>query len=619
MCGICGIAHTEKQRPVDVARLTAMRDLLAHRGPDDAGLWHAPGAGLAHRRLSIIDLEGGHQPLSNEDGTVWVTFNGEIYNYRDLAHDLVQRGHVLRTRSDTEVLVHAYEEFGVDFASRLNGIFALGLYDTARSRLLLVRDQLGVKPLFFAVRDGAMAFASEIKAVLAGLDLESELRFEALQEYLVFRYVSGDRSFFRHVHRLPPGHLAIWEGGALQIRPFWTPPREPPQPAQRIEEATEQLDNRLRLAVERQMMSDVPLGAFCSGGVDSGLITGYAAALSGHRLRTFAVGFADRSWDESALALDTATRFDTDHQTIESDPTRFQADLSKLIWYNDEPLSHPNSVPLYHLSKLARQSVKVVLTGEGADELFCGYPRYQIARLRHAARFLPTQGRALLGKAMARLPDHRARKLARLISLSVEQALLFNSAFVDPGLVGKLTGSPVSESLASRLALVNHTALPDDPAAWISRYELLTYLVSALDRIDRMSMAVGLEARVPFLDIELVEWGVLLASALKLRGHSTKHVVRKLAARSLSPRIAHGAKSGFGLPLDSWFRRPEYGPLVERMSDGSHPAADYFDGRVLARVLREHREGTRDHGELLWLLANVYLWCEAQQGASGRP
>jgi asparagine synthase (glutamine-hydrolysing) len=614
MCGICGIAYADSSVKADERLVVRMQDAIAHRGPDGAGMVSLPGVTLAHRRLSIIDLALGDQPMTNEDETLWVTFNGEIYNYRDLRAELVGRGHRFHTNSDTEVLLHAYEEYGDDFVNRLNGMFALALVDLVRRRMLLVRDPLGIKPMFYASIADGIVFGSEIKAVLEGMGRPTGIRRESLQEYLVFRYVAWDRTFYQDVHRLPPGHMAIWEGGRLSLRRYWRPAPAPVANGQGLRESALALDGHLDRAVRRQLISDVPLGAFCSGGVDSGLVTSYAARGSSG-FRTFSVGFEDPAWDETALARDTARRAGTEHHVVVATPGPLEGVLRRLIYYHDEPLSHPNSLPLYLLSGLARQHVKVVLTGEGADELFGGYPRYHLARLRGSLEAVPNALRAGAAALLRVLPGHRAGKAAALLPLALPESILLNSAYVDPHLVAAITGSPVDTAFDTRRRLVEESLVPGDPVASIIRYELLTYLTCALDRMDRMSMAHGLEGRVPFLDVDLVQWGLRVPSALKLGFRTNKRVVKQLARRMLSPRIVHGPKSGFGLPLDAWFRSPEWAGVLDRLRDQAHPAASHFDRGVLHRVLREHDTRTRDHGELLWLLANVYLWSEPLSSA----
>ncbi len=590
-----------------------MCDTIAHRGPDGAGMHIEHGVGLGHRRLSIIDVAGGAQPLANEDGTVWVSFNGEIYNHRELAGRLSARGHTFRTHSDTEVLVHAYEEWGDDLVRELNGMFAFALHDMKRHRVLLARDHLGIKPLFYRLDGGTLRFASEIKALFAGTPWRPRPRPESVQEYLVFRYVAGGNAFHDDVHRLPAGHVAVWERGRLAVDRFWSPPADE-VPGRDLERAADALADLLQQSVQSQLMSEVPLGAFCSGGVDSGLVSAYAADASSHQLATFAVGFHDPAWDERALAEDTARRIGAAHHTVIAEPEEFGGLLPRLVWYHDEPLSHPNTIPLYQLSRFARQFVTVVLTGEGSDELFCGYPRYHIARWRAAADGLPRAIRRPLAGILARGPGHRTTKLGDSFGRDLEDAMLFNSAYVAPELVARLTGNPVDAALSERRALLANARSHNGAVATLSRYELLTYLGCALDRMDRMSMAVSLEGRVPFLDIPLVEWAVQLAGHLKLSGTENKRVVKALAHRRLNPAIARGAKSGFGVPLDTWFRSPVLAPLLDRLRDPGHPAAGLFVQREVRRLTDEHAAGAADHGEALWLLSNVYVWSEVNLG-----
>lgn len=613
MCGICGIAFTDPKQTIAPDHLFRMRETIEHRGPDGAGAWIHQNVGLGHRRLSIVDLEGGKQPLTNEDRTVWVTFNGEIYNYQELASELRQRGHQFRTRSDTEVLVHGYEEWGLDFIKRLNGIFAFGLYDLTRKRLILVRDHLGIKPLFYRHTRAGLFFGSEIKAVLAGANHTPAVRPESLQEYLIYRYVAGSNTFFDGIRRLPAAHAAIWEAGTLRMHRYWMPPAPDASRADEPEAATAELDRQLDRAVRMQLMSDVPLGSFCSGGLDSGLVTGYASRYQQDSPPTFSVGFESSAWDETPLARANAERFGTDHHVLLMRQTEFYPQVRKLIEYSDEPLSHPNSVPLYLLSRLARQHVTVVLTGEGSDELFAGYPRYHLARLQGAIGRVPQAVRSAAAGLLGRLPGHRAQRLADSIPLSFDDALLFNSAYVSPALVQQLTGAPLDAALAERRAILARSRIAADPVASLCRYELQTYLGCALDRMDRMSMANGLEARVPFLDIPLVEWGMRLPSSLKLRGRGNKVLVRNLAQRLLPAQVAQGRKSGFGVPLDDWFRSAASAGFAADLSNPDHPAMDYLDRRVLNRVVSEHRSGAADHGELLWLLQNFFTWREIHQ------
>ena len=607
MCGISGIAHAQRECSVSVDLLREMRDALTHRGPDGAGLITYEGVGLAHRRLSIIDVQGGAQPLANEDSTIWVTFNGEIYNFQRLRGELIARGHQFSTRCDTEVLVHMYEEYGDDFPTRLNGIFAFAIHDRRRGRVLLARDHLGVKPLFYAVQDETLFFGSEVRSVLIGMEERPRISTEALQEYLTFRYICAPRTFVEGVHRLLPGHVAIWQDGHLQLKRYWRPP-EPMVPADSVglDEYVEELDHRLRVAVDRQLMSDVPLGVFCSGGVDSGLVTSYAARTAGDGLASFSFGFVEREWDETSLASDSAERARTTHHVLRTGKDEFLDWMQRLIRLDVEPLSHPNSVALGQLSSLARQSVKVVLTGEGADELFCGYPRYRIAGLQGNLTSLPRGALRALASGLAVVPGHRARKLRELIALDPTDQYLLNSAFVPPEQVERITGRSLNGAFRERRALLAYVAT-SDAIDTLSRYETLTYLVSALERLDRVSMANGLEARVPLLDIELVEWALALPSGVKVRDGRSKAILKQLGERWLAPQITRGRKSGFGLPLDEWFRSKPFAELMNQLGDANHPATSLFDAAHVRSIRNSHLRGA-NWGEALWLISNVYLW-----------
>jgi asparagine synthase (glutamine-hydrolysing) len=609
MCGICGIAYSDSTRAVDPSRLERMRESIAHRGPDGVGLRIEGPVGLGHRRLSIIDVAGGAQPLGNEDDSIWITYNGEIYNYLELAAELAAAGHRFHTRTDTEVVVHGYEQEGLDFFARLNGMFAFALHDQRSGSVVLARDHFGIKPLFYAVTDEGLFFASEIKAILAGLGRVPPVRRDSVQEYLMFRYVAGEHTFLEGIQRLPAGHAAVWTAGRLTISPFWALPAAADSRSVPMQDAVDRLEALLDRSVDGQLMSEVPLGTFCSGGLDSGLVTAYASRHSPHQLQTFSVGFENAAWDESALAEETARRFGTDHHNLVLQPGDFQALLARLIWHHDEPLSHPNSVPIYLLSKFARESVTVVLTGEGSDEVFGGYPRYHIAQLSALLDRSPKGVRALVGGAAGALGGHRGRRLEALLPYAGREAALFNSVFLAPGLVAGLTGAPVDSALESRRTLLDAAFVPGDPVATVTRFDLRTYLVCLLDRMDRMTMAASLEGRVPFLDVPLVEWGLALASHRKLEGFRTKAVVRGLAQRHLGPKVLRAPKSGFGVPLADWFRQPSFRPILQRLADPGHPACAFLDCRAVATLLAEHAAG-HDHGDALWLLANVFLWFE---------
>lgn len=587
-----------------------MRRALAHRGPDGQGEHIEAGVGLGHTRLSIIDLAGGAQPLANEDESIWLTFNGEIYNYRPLMERLQAAGHRFRTRSDSEVLVHLYEELGPEFVRELNGMFAFALHDRRRGQVLLGRDHYGIKPLFYTVADGALVFASEIKAVLAGCGRAAAASPAAVQEYLLFRCCTGDRTFFDGVHRLPPGHTALWREGRLTVQQYWEPPIPAPGGPCTLDQAAEELEARLDQAVRAQLMSEVPLGTFCSGGVDSGLTTLYAARGTAQPLHTFSVGFRDAAWDETPLAQDTARRVGSIHHVFMADPDAYRQALPRLIWHHDEPLGHPNSVLIALLSRYARQRVTVVLTGEGSDEIFGGYPRHHIVRLTARLAGWPAPLRQGLAGSLRRFGGRRARLLGGHLDRPLTEAIVLNSAFLPLHQVADLTGSAPERAMAARLAEAEALMVQGDPVASISRYDQRHYLPALLDRMDRMTMATGLEGRVPFLDVELAEWAARLPPGLRLGWRSNKRVVKHLAARYLSPAIVRGPKSGFGVPIGDWLKTPGWSEEVARLRDPSHPAASLVDTRRVQDRLQRHIQGEQGHADALWLLLNLYHWSE---------
>jgi asparagine synthase (glutamine-hydrolysing) len=612
MCGICGFATTKEHELVDAGALGRMRKALSHRGPDGEGSVTNDGVSLAHTRLSIIDVAGGQQPLANEDESVWITFNGEIYNYRTLMESLQAKGHSFRTRSDTEVLVHLYEERGPDMVRELNGMFAFAIHDRKRRRVLLARDHFGIKPLFYAVNGGVLYFGSEIKSVLAGTEAVARTSTRALHEYLLFRCVTGERTFFDGVKRLPPGCTAIWEDGHLSIHEYWRPPAPSASRYTHIEEAAGDLEQRLRASVTSQMVSEVPLGTYCSGGVDSGLTSLYAAQSTDEKLKTFSVGFDDPRWDETPLAQNTAARIGSEHHVLVADAEAYHDALPSLIWHHDEPLAHPNSVLIALLSKHARQFVTVVLTGEGADEIFGGYPRHHIVRANSAAQHLPMWTRTLIATILKNLGGRKGRMLAANLPIGFHEAIVMNSSFVSRDLVERLTGSSPASAIQDRVELAEALSVPGDPIASISRYDQRTYLPCLLDRMDRMTMATGLEGRVPFLDIGLAEWSSSVPSRFRLGLLENKRVVKQLGSRYLDQKITRGPKSGFGVPIGDWLRSTAWADFVERLRDPAHPASSLVDASVVRSLVKEHLSGSRSHAEVLWLLLNIFLWTEVQ-------
>ncbi|MGE0030147.1 MAG: asparagine synthase (glutamine-hydrolyzing) [Steroidobacteraceae bacterium] len=604
MCGIAGLFLRDVA--CDAAVLTRMRDVIAHRGPDDADNFIEGPLGLGHRRLSIIDLGTGHQPMATPDGRFTVVYNGEIYNYRELRRELEARGVSFRTQSDTEVILQLHALFGDAGVLRLNGIFAYALWDRERRRLLLTRDRAGIKPLYYAATPRGIAFGSEIKALFESGLVKPRMDERHVAEYLIFRQVAGPENLFAGVLALPPGHtLAVVDGRASEPQAYWRAADDLPPFTGSYRDAVETLDRTLNDAVKRQMIADVPLGTFCSGGIDSSLTTAIAARHSSELINTFSVGFAESGFDESAYARLAAKACNSRHHEIVINEARFAELLPRLVWHHDLPLNFANSVHIFAVSALARQSVKVVLTGEGADELFGGYPRYYIPRIAAALDRLPGLMRTPLLALAGKLPDHRVRKLAAFAADSPEQRLLFNSTSVDPALVGLVLKKPIADSdWKFRRDLVAR-------AGDMSRIDFETYLVSILNRQDKMSMATSLEARVPFLDNEVIDLARSLPLEFKQTLRHRKRVLKDVARRYLPGDIVDRRKSGFGVPLPQWLRAQ--GPMATLLAEAvAKPAlTGLLDGGLLSRTLKEHREGSRDHSEFLWGVLNLGLWREA--------
>lgn len=615
MCGIAGILYADPLQPCAPETVNAMRDVMCHRGPDDAGTYVDGPLGLAHRRLSIIDLTSGHQPMASADESLWIVFNGEIYNYRELRERLRASGHRFRTNSDTEVILNLWAEAGEACVDTLNGMFAFALWDRRRRSLFLARDRMGVKPLYYAETPKAFVFGSEIKALLASGLLPTRYRGEALSEYLVFRDVAGEETLFEGVKSLAPGCTMVRADGIARTRRFWCPhPPRQRRATPSYAEACEELARLLEDSVRLRMISDVPLGTFCSGGVDSSLVTAIAAGLKGGPVNTYSIGFDEPDYDESRFAAAASQRYHTLHHELRVGNADFSDLLPRLIWHNDEPLNFANSIQIFALSRLAKEQVTVVLTGEGSDELFAGYPRYRIPGLARYYRSVP----GILQRTIQRIArDHRLEKLARYSSLSFDDVLLFNASFVRPEAAAALC--PDLPGLAPHYRVGRLHASRSLGLDEITRLSLLdqeTYLLSILHRQDKMSMAASIESRVPFMDYRIVEFANSLPTSFKIRPGSGKRIVKDVARRFLPDEIVDRRKSGFGVPLDRWFRADTgMGERLMTVRDDSR-IPDFVDRRQLRQLIDEHRSGTADHTEILWAVLNLSLWMEVYPARS---
>src|SRR5213593_78488 len=619
MCGIVGIVKLNPQETVDEVRLKRMRDVLRHRGPDGEGLWIEGPVGLGMRRLAIVDVAGGRQPMANEDGTAWIVYNGEVYNHAALRPGLEQRGHSYRTRSDTETILHLYEEEGERCVERLQGMFAFALWDRTRRRLLLARDRLGIKPLYYAWTDDELLFASEIKAILAGGSVRPALNESVVPEFLATGFVAGQETFFRGVRKLLPGRTLSWSpADGLRERRYWQLPATANGAPVTLEGGAREVRARLTEAVRSHLMSDVPLGLFLSGGIDSSGLAALMALMVKEPIRTFAVGFSDPEANELAYARLAARSVGAEHREVVVAPSEFFGVLPRLVWHEDEPITFPSSVPLYFVSRLAREHVKVVLTGEGADELFLGYNRYRVTawneRLgRSYWALVPPPPRRKVRELIQRLPTSLRRYAGRtFLALEPGSRSLFyeNFAAFPLALQAELLANP--GLLGDRDPYAEGLGCYEDGAGGtlerMSHADLQTYLVELLMKQDQMSMAASVESRVPYLDHAFVEHVTAIPGQFKLRGWQTKAVLRA-ALRDLVPReILTRGKMGFPVPVGRWLRG-EFWPLVEELVLGERARRrGPFEPAMLRRLAQEHRSGAAEHGDRLWLLVNLEIW-----------
>ncbi|HEY9723686.1 MAG TPA: asparagine synthase (glutamine-hydrolyzing) [Oscillatoriaceae cyanobacterium] len=599
MCGIVGYVGAG-----DRELLARMNAAIVHRGPDDAGAFVAPGVGLAMRRLSIIDLAGGHQPIANETGHMQIVFNGELYNYRELRAQYLE-AHRFSSASDTEVVLHLYEELGPAAFEKLNGMYAFALWDGDREVLYLVRDRLGIKPLYVHAGPTRVCFASELKALLVDPALPRTLAPGALVAYLTWQYVPGEETLLAGVRRVPPGHyMRLEPGKPPSLESYWQP-RFSAGPAR-----AEELAERLRQAVRRQMVADVPVGAFLSGGIDSSLVVALMAE-SGARIETFTAGFADPRFDESPWAAQVARHLGVANHVVRLDASAL-SELPTLAWHLDEPIGDRAALPTLLLSRLARRHVKVVLTGEGSDELFAGYPRYRLELLAQRFHRLPLSRQAGLWRAIAGMLPARMRRSALKLLLSPHDPAARRAAWL----------SSVSEDWRARLMVASEPLAPigtgDEGLEAQLLLDLRTWLVNdVLMKVDKTTMAASLEARVPFLDHELVDWALTLPTSARLSGGVGKQAVRQAAERLLPEAIRRRPKQAFHTPTAAWLREARGRELLGDVLLGSAARERGLlrTGEVEA-MMRAHAAG-EDHDQALWSLLMLELWCQAYLDRAG--
>jgi asparagine synthase (glutamine-hydrolysing) len=593
-----------------------MCDVIRHRGPDDDGLFVDQGVALGMRRLSIIDLSTGHQPIHNEDGTVWLVFNGEIYNFRELRRELEDRRHRFYTATDTEVIVHAYEQWGADAVRRLRGMFALALWDARSRSLLLARDRIGIKPLHYAVVGDRLYFGSEIKSLLCAPDLPREIDPDALDHYLSFLYTPRDGSIFRGVQKLPPGHMLRWTDGTLHVEQYWQLPSDETFAGTEADAVTA-LRAVLADAVRSHLVSDVPLGAFLSGGVDSSTVVALMAETSGRRVKTFSIGFDEPAFDELEHARRVARQFDTDHHEFVVKPDAVTI-LDRLVSHFDEPFADSSAIPTWYVSEMARRHVTVVLSGDGGDEMFGGYDRY-VPHPRVVAfdRYSPTALRRVATVAAAALPHGvRGKNFLRHVGRDVRgryiDAIRYFSADEKPALLAydvqrQLAAPDPEQRLARHFDRYAH--LPW--AAQMMRFDAETYLPDdVLTKVDRMSMAHSIESRVPLLDNEVLALAASIPSSMKIKDRRRKHIFREVAAQLLPRDLVDRCKQGFGVPLGVWFRGNLRELFADTLLSRGSLSRGYFQSSFVKRLVDDHLAGRHDHTHRLWQLVVFERWHE---------
>jgi len=608
MCGICGFNWT------DSALVERMKALLVHRGPDDHGSYVADGISLGHRRLSIVDLsDSGRQPLSNEDGSVWITFNGEIYNHAQLRAVLEGKGHVFRSRSDTEAIVHAYEEYGLDFVKHLTGMFALGIWDARQKRLVLARDRLGIKPLYYTSSGTRVRFASEIKALLVDPLVPRKLSSQGLFDFMGYEFVPAPDTLFEGIRKLLPGCLLVADPQGVRHLRYWTLEK------QGIEPSGAQLLDILERACADHTMSDVPLGAFLSGGIDSSTVVSFLSRSTPEPLQTFALGYRERSFSEFEYARQVADHFGTRHKELLIPPVDAAA-IERSVWHLDEPTTDPSNLPFMLICEEARRHVKVCLSGDGSDELLMGYDRFRASKAAAGLARIPVPFRNRLYRAIInRIRDDEHKKGARNVLKRFLQGAILPAEgehirwqyFMDPGQTSQLfEGEWLRTVDTDPFAPVKRwsQSAPDDRGAREQFVEINTVLPdSVLMKVDKMSMACGLEVRPPFLDHRVVEFCYSLPSNLKLHGFTTKWLLKDVMRNRLPPGIATRSKQGFSIPMKNWIR----GELLELTRDevfSSRLIAEHFRKDTLECYWHEHQQRQHNHSHLFWGLLNLSLW-----------
>lgn len=628
MCGICGIVGAT-DRPVDQSLLTRMNQCIAHRGPDGDGYYLNGNVGLAMRRLAIIDVAGGDQPITNEDESLWIVYNGEVYNYPFLRLQLEEHGHRFRTQTDTECVLHLYEDHGLDCLQHLRGMFAFALWDQHEQRLMLARDRLGQKPIYYTVQDGTLYYASELYALLSALPHTPEVDLEAIDLYLSLQYIPEPLTPYHGIHKLPAGHYLLWQHGQLTVERYWQldygPKHSDPLPDLMVE-----LRARMRQAVHMRLISEVPLGAHLSGGIDSSIVVALMAEKSSQPVKTFSVGFDESNFSEVEYARLVAERYATEHHEFTLTFGDIPATLRNMLHHFGEPFADPSALPLYHLAHMTRRYVTVALNGDGGDEAFAGYWRYWLDPWANRYASLPGFiNRGLVPAFAGLLPDRADRpvgaglvnglkRLKQLTEVDKGASILRWSSYFTaaqkerlwrPELQGQLDPFAAEKLLVARF----DSARADSFMERTLYTDVNEYLPGCLlVKADRMTMAHGLEGRSPFLDHELASWAARLPQQYKLHGRTGKYILREAFADLLPEQVLGRGKQGFGIPVGAWLRGPLHEWSRRTLLDSPLMEA-WFNAAALENLLAEHQRGRYDHGKRLWALLNLALWGEGKE------
>ena len=619
MCGICGVIHRQKDHPVEFNDVKRMCDVIRHRGPDDEGQFVQDNVGIGMRRLSIIDLSTGAQPIFNEDRSLAIVFNGEIYNHDDIRLELLAKGHQFRTKADTEAIIHAYEEWGVDCVEKLNGMFAFAIWDGRKQRLFLARDRIGIKPLYYFQDNDQLVFGSELKSIVQISSVPREIEPKALDTFLTFEYIPSPYSIFKNVFKLPPGHWMIYEDGQAKVRPYWNLEYQKSELSEK--QLFQKFDELLEDAINIRLMSDVPLGAFLSGGLDSSTIVAMMRRRN-ESVKSFSIGFDDPTYNELPYARAVAEHFNTEH--FEEIITPDVAHLTeKILWMLDEPFGDFSVFPTYLVSEMARKNVKVVLSGDGGDELLAGYDTYIAQKVAQRYAKLPSflrkgmiepivnalpptnKKKGFINKSKrfiegARLSDHLQHVRWMIFMQSAEKEMLYSADFSD-SLHGYNSFGFIEDYF--------RRSASDEPLDQQEYVDIKSYLVDdILVKVDRMSMANSLEARVPFLDHRFVEFAATLPGSLRLNGKRTKHILKASLERELPNQIINRGKEGFSIPIKNWMKNELKPMMLDSLSESNVREKGFFDPKFVNRLVDEHLKGEENHSHRLWALMVFHMW-----------